>query len=79
MSNFARIAANRLRDMQFPLTEHERLQYATLLDFLSNDVGRCHACLQQMGKIMGDDFQPGADLSVELPMRLYRIINGEER
>ncbi|WP_250532405.1 hypothetical protein [Caballeronia sp. ATUFL_F1_KS39] len=30
MSTFARIAANRLRDMQYPLTENERLQYATL-------------------------------------------------
>ncbi|KAK48382.1 hypothetical protein BG58_33230 [Caballeronia jiangsuensis] len=79
MSNFARIAANRLREMQYPLTEHERLQFATLLDLLSNDVGRCHACLQPMAKIMGDDFQAGADLSVELPMRLYQIINGEER
>ncbi|BAO90724.1 hypothetical protein [Caballeronia cordobensis] len=77
MSNFARIAANRLRDMQFPLTEHERLQYATLLDLLGNDVGRCHACLQQMAKIMGDDFQAGTDLTIELPTRLHQIINGD--
>ncbi|MCG7403043.1 hypothetical protein [Caballeronia zhejiangensis] len=78
MSTFARIAANRLRDMQYPLTENERLQYATLLDALSTDVGRCHGCLQEMATIIGGEFIAGADLSIELPLRLYRIINGEK-
>lgn len=77
MSTFARIAASRLRDMQYPLTEHERLQFATLLDVMSTDVGRCHGCLQQMAKIMGGQLMAGSDLSIELPLRLYRIINGE--
>jgi len=77
VSTFARIAANRLRDMQYPLTENERLQFATLLELLSTDVGRCHGCLQKMATIMGGDFIAGADLSIELPVRLYRIINGE--
>ncbi|BAO89051.1 hypothetical protein [Caballeronia cordobensis] len=79
MSTLARIAANRLRDMVHPLTEHERLQYATLLDVLSTDVGRCHGCLQQMAKIMDGDFKAGTDLTVVLPVTLYRIINGENR
>jgi hypothetical protein len=78
MSAFARIAANRLRDVQYPLSEHERLSYATLLDFLSNDVGRCHGCLQQLAKIMGSEhFHAGVDLTVDLPLGLHRIINAE--
>ncbi|KXU94186.1 hypothetical protein CR51_27330 [Caballeronia megalochromosomata] len=77
MSLFAQIAANRLRDMPYPLTGHERLQFTTLLDALSIDVGRCQGCLQQMAKIMGGEFVAGADLSIELPVRLYRIVNGE--
>ncbi|MCG7401998.1 MULTISPECIES: hypothetical protein [Caballeronia] len=78
MSTFARIAANRLRDMQFPLTEHERLSYATLFDFLSNDLGRCHVCLQQLAQIIGNEnSRAGDDLTIELAARLYHIINGD--
>jgi hypothetical protein len=80
MSTFARIAANRLRDMQFDLTEHERLSYAHLLDMLSHDVGRCHMCLQHMASMIGSRrFMAGADLTVEVPRELQRIISGEEQ
>ncbi|AUT62904.1 hypothetical protein [Paraburkholderia terrae] len=79
MSTFARIAANRLRNMACPLTEHERLSIANLIDILSNDVGRCHTCLQQMAKLMGDDFQAGTDLTIVLPVQLAALLNGEDR
>ncbi|SAL05988.1 hypothetical protein AWB78_07812 [Caballeronia calidae] len=79
MSAFARIAANRLRETQFALTEHERLSYATFLDVLSNEWGRCHACSHQMPQIIGNEhFRAGDDLKMDLPARLYRINNGEQ-
>ncbi|WP_250477615.1 hypothetical protein [Caballeronia sp. INML1] len=79
MSTFARIAANRLRDMSLPLTEQERLSYAHLLDMLSTDVGRCYTCLQHMAQMIDARFEAGADLTIELPRELHRIITGEQR
>ncbi|MBC8638291.1 hypothetical protein IAG25_15835 [Caballeronia sp. EK] len=77
MSTFATISARRMRDMAHPLTEHERLSIATLIDVLNHDVGRCHDCLYRIAELLGD-IEPGTDLTVALPVHILARINGEK-
>lgn len=78
MSNFATISARRMRDMRFPLTEHERLSIATLIDVLNHDVTRCHDCLHRIAELLGD-IEPGIDLTIALPVHIAARINGAKQ
>ncbi|MGF6877386.1 hypothetical protein [Paraburkholderia sp. MM5477-R1] len=76
MSHFAIISARRLRNLSAPLTDHERLSVATLIEVLDHDLGRAQDALHRIAHLIGD-IEPGIDLTVALPVLVAALVDGE--
>ena len=78
--SYAALFAQRLRSNTQPLSDHDRLQLARMIESMEHDLARSTATLHHVVHLLdryGMHIEPGADLTLVIPRLLEIALAGE--